>query len=208
MDSVTQINPKTLYILHFQVKLVDCWTTCVVVSGTWFESFFFLLSFTHGHALVHLNVALLVGGEYFQATVHNQITLSPYFYLILTLFALFLHSTPCPPPNPQNYYFVVLSISFPFLEMITLHPMHNRGNCGVLDHGVLRTSGQAGNLRLQEMMEMMCQERGAMLFATDESFCIDNGAMIAQAGWQMFCSGHRTQLEDSWITQRYVDWLI
>ena len=26
MVSVTQINPKTLYILHFQVKLVGCWT--------------------------------------------------------------------------------------------------------------------------------------------------------------------------------------
>lgn len=33
-------------------------------------------------------------------------------------------------------------------------------------------------------------------------FCIDNGAMIAQAGWEMFRSGQVTQLEDSWITQR------
>uniref|UniRef100_UPI00358EDCFA tRNA N6-adenosine threonylcarbamoyltransferase n=1 Tax=Myxine glutinosa TaxID=7769 RepID=UPI00358EDCFA len=68
---------------------------------------------------------------------------------------------------------------------------------------VMIVGGVACNLRLQEMMGMMCQERGATLYATDESFCIDNGAMIAQAGWQMFCSGHRTQLEDSWITQRY-----
>ncbi|GCB78699.1 hypothetical protein scyTo_0020700, partial [Scyliorhinus torazame] len=34
-------------------------------------------------------------------------------------------------------------------------------------------------------------------------FCIDNGAMIAQAGWEMFRAGHVTALEDSWITQRY-----
>ncbi|KAH0626314.1 hypothetical protein JD844_001226 [Phrynosoma platyrhinos] len=60
-----------------------------------------------------------------------------------------------------------------------------------------------GNERLQEMMEIMCQERGAKLFATDERFCIDNGAMIAQAGWEMFRSGQVTALEDSWITQRY-----
>lgn len=33
-------------------------------------------------------------------------------------------------------------------------------------------------------------------------FCIDNGAMIAQAGWEMFQSGQVTELEDSWITQR------
>jgi N6-L-threonylcarbamoyladenine synthase len=30
------------------------------------------------------------------------------------------------------------------------------------------------------MMEIMCKERGAKLFATDMRFCIDNGAMIAQ----------------------------
>ncbi len=32
------------------------------------------------------------------------------------------------------------------------------------------------------MMEIMCSERGAKLFATDMRFCIDNGAMIAQVG--------------------------
>uniref|UniRef100_A0A0E9VXT6 N6-L-threonylcarbamoyladenine synthase n=1 Tax=Anguilla anguilla TaxID=7936 RepID=A0A0E9VXT6_ANGAN len=41
------------------------------------------------------------------------------------------------------------------------------------------------------MMGTMCKERGARLFATDESFCIDNGAMIAQAGWEMFRGGSR-----------------
>ncbi|KAG8147686.1 hypothetical protein E2320_022381 [Naja naja] len=60
-----------------------------------------------------------------------------------------------------------------------------------------------GNERLQEMMGIMCRERSAQLFATDERFCIDNGAMIAQAGWEMFQSGQITALEDSWITQRY-----
>ncbi|ELK35511.1 Putative tRNA threonylcarbamoyladenosine biosynthesis protein OSGEP [Myotis davidii] len=63
--------------------------------------------------------------------------------------------------------------------------------------------GLQGNMRLQEMMETMCQERGARLFATDERFCIDNGAMIAQAGWEMFRAGHRTPLSESGVTQRY-----
>ncbi|KAG9332030.1 hypothetical protein JZ751_016217 [Albula glossodonta] len=67
---------------------------------------------------------------------------------------------------------------------------------------VLIVGGVGCNLRLQEMMGVMCKERGARLFATDESFCIDNGAMIAQAGWEMFRSGHVTELSDSWITQR------
>ncbi|KJH46235.1 hypothetical protein DICVIV_07714 [Dictyocaulus viviparus] len=32
------------------------------------------------------------------------------------------------------------------------------------------------------MAECMCSERDSHLFATDERFCIDNGAMIAHAG--------------------------
>ncbi len=49
----------------------------------------------------------------------------------------------------------------------------------------------------------MCQERNAFLFATDERFCIDNGAMIAQAGYEMFKSNMFTDLKDTTVTQRY-----
>ncbi|KAM4523210.1 tRNA N6-adenosine threonylcarbamoyltransferase isoform 3-T3 [Fundulus diaphanus] len=74
-------------------------------------------------------------------------------------------------------------------------------HCGSQE--VLIVGGVGCNRRLQEMMGVMCKERGAKLFATDERFCIDNGAMIAQAGWEMFRTGRVTELEDSWITQRY-----
>jgi len=90
----------------------------------------------------------------------------------------------------------------------------------------LIVGGVGCNLRLQEMMDIMCKERGAKLFATDMRFCIDNGAMIAQAGYevksfssyilenvdskvlefinaQMFCSGVLTPWEKTNITQRY-----
>ena len=86
-----------------------------------------------------------------------------------------------------------------------------------------------GNVRLQEMMDKMCQQRNAkvirtiyklhfnqfklhfvfkieivwQLFATDERFCIDNGAMIAQAGIEMFKSGCLTPLEETGCTQRF-----
>nr|NVI71595.1 putative tRNA N6-adenosine threonylcarbamoyltransferase [Cucujiformia] len=36
---------------------------------------------------------------------------------------------------------------------------------------VLIVGGVGCNLRLQEMMKIMCEERGATLFATDERFC-------------------------------------
>ncbi|XP_056384483.1 tRNA N6-adenosine threonylcarbamoyltransferase isoform X3 [Hyla sarda] len=87
---------------------------------------------------------------------------------------------------------------FSMLVEITERAM---AHCGSQE--VLIVGGVGCNIRLQEMMEAMCRERGAKLFATDERFCIDNGAMIAQAGWEMFRSGQVTELQDSWITQRY-----
>lgn len=68
---------------------------------------------------------------------------------------------------------------------------------------VLIVGGVGCNLRLQEMMKQMCEERNAFLFATDERFCIDNGAMIAQAGHCMFEQGMFSPLEKTTVTQRY-----
>lgn len=68
---------------------------------------------------------------------------------------------------------------------------------------VLIVGGVGCNERLQQMMEIMCKERGAKLYATDERFCIDNGVMIAHAGAEMFGSGDRMHWNDATITQRY-----
>ena len=68
---------------------------------------------------------------------------------------------------------------------------------------VLIVGGVGCNVRLQEMMAEMAQERGAKLFATDERYCIDNGAMIAQAGYELFRTGQVTKIEDSSCTQRF-----
>ncbi|XP_064640692.1 tRNA N6-adenosine threonylcarbamoyltransferase-like [Lineus longissimus] len=87
---------------------------------------------------------------------------------------------------------------FAMLVEITERAM---AHCGSQE--VLIVGGVGCNKRLQEMMGIMCKERNATLFATDERFCIDNGAMIAQAGWEMFKSGVTTPLEDTFITQRY-----
>uniref|UniRef100_A0A3P9JPK5 N(6)-L-threonylcarbamoyladenine synthase n=1 Tax=Oryzias latipes TaxID=8090 RepID=A0A3P9JPK5_ORYLA len=100
--------------------------------------------------------------------------------------------------TPEDLCFSLQETVFAMLVEITERAM---AHCGSQE--VLIVGGVGCNLRLQEMMGVMCQERGAKLFATDERFCIDNGAMIAQAGWEMFRSGQVTQLEDSWITQRY-----
>jgi tRNA A37 threonylcarbamoyltransferase TsaD len=44
-------------------------------------------------------------------------------------------------------------------------------------------------------MAIMSSERGGRVFATDESFCIDNGIMIAQAGLLAFRMGQTTPIE-------------
>ncbi|XP_048785912.1 tRNA N6-adenosine threonylcarbamoyltransferase isoform X1 [Lagopus muta] len=68
---------------------------------------------------------------------------------------------------------------------------------------LLLVGGVGCNGRLQEMLEVMCRARGARLCASDDRFCVDNGAMIAQAGWEMLRSGQITEIRDSGITQRY-----
>ncbi|XP_060111473.1 tRNA N6-adenosine threonylcarbamoyltransferase [Heteronotia binoei] len=98
----------------------------------------------------------------------------------------------------EDLCFSLQETVFAMLVEITERAMAHTGSQEALIVG-----GVGCNERLQEMTAIMCQERGAKLFATDERFCIDNGAMIAQAGWEMFQSGQITPLEDSWITQRY-----
>ncbi|CAL9180670.1 unnamed protein product [Musa hybrid cultivar] len=67
---------------------------------------------------------------------------------------------------------------------------------------VLIVSGVGCNDRLQELMRVMCSERGGKLFATDDRYCIDNGAMIAYTGLLAFAHGMTTPLEESTFTQR------
>ncbi|OBS59745.1 hypothetical protein A6R68_09127, partial [Neotoma lepida] len=100
--------------------------------------------------------------------------------------------------TPEDLCFSLQETVFAMLVEITERAM---AHCGSKE--ALIVGGVGCNIRLQEMMAAMCQERGAQLFATDERFCIDNGAMIAQAGWEMFQAGHRTPLSESGITQRY-----
>lgn len=68
---------------------------------------------------------------------------------------------------------------------------------------VLIVGGVGCNVRLQEMMRDMARQRNAKLCATDERYCVDNGAMIAQAGLLMFQSGQLTHFDETFITQRY-----
>lgn len=98
---------------------------------------------------------------------------------------------------------------FAMLVEITERAMaHVNGN------QVLIVGGVGCNIRLQEMMEQMCQDRAdGQVHATDERFCIDNGAMIAQAGLLQFRMGDYVKdLAETIVTQKfrtdevYVSW--
>ncbi len=68
---------------------------------------------------------------------------------------------------------------------------------------VLLGGGVVQNKRLQEMVRIMAEERGAKMFVPPGSLCVDNGAMIAWTGIVMHGAGLSTKLEDSGVRQRY-----
>ncbi|RWS22198.1 putative tRNA N6-adenosine threonylcarbamoyltransferase-like protein [Leptotrombidium deliense] len=98
----------------------------------------------------------------------------------------------------EDLCFSLQETVFSMLVETTERAMSNTNSSEVLIVG-----GVGCNLRLQEMMQTMAEERDAKVYATDERYCIDNGAMIAQAGALMFASGHKTDWEDTFCTQRY-----
>lgn len=75
-------------------------------------------------------------------------------------------------------------------------------HCGQKD--VLIVGGVGCNKRLQDMMACMVSERNGKLCAMDHRYCVDNGAMIAQAGvceYQICRQG--TPFQDTTVTQRF-----
>ncbi len=61
----------------------------------------------------------------------------------------------------------------------------------------LLTGGVAMNSRLREMVEQMCEQRGAEAFFPPKEYCTDNGAMIAHQGLIELEAGRETSIEDS-----------
>ncbi|XP_020588128.1 probable tRNA N6-adenosine threonylcarbamoyltransferase [Phalaenopsis equestris] len=100
--------------------------------------------------------------------------------------------------TPADLCYSLQETVFAMLVEITERAM---AHCDTKD--VLIVGGVGCNERLQEMMKIMCAERGGRLFATDDRYCIDNGAMIAYTGLLAFAHGATTSLEESTFTQRF-----
>ena len=77
-------------------------------------------------------------------------------------------------------------------------------HCG--QNSVLIVGGVGCNKRLQGMMADMVVDRGGTLCAMDHRYCIDNGAMIAQAGifgLQYGSNDMVVEMKDTECTQRF-----
>lgn len=104
--------------------------------------------------------------------------------------------------TPADLCYSLQETAFAMLVEITERAM---AHCGSRE--ALIVGGVGCNERLQAMTDAMCKARGAHLFATDERFCIDNGAMIAVAGALQFAAAGPgatgDPLSSTTITQRY-----
>uniref|UniRef100_A0A6G1SLR3 N(6)-L-threonylcarbamoyladenine synthase n=1 Tax=Aceria tosichella TaxID=561515 RepID=A0A6G1SLR3_9ACAR len=108
--------------------------------------------------------------------------------------------------NKENYTQADLCMSIQETMFAMLVETVERAMALTNSKEVLLVGGVGCNERLQEMMDLMAKERGAKLCATDERYCIDNGAMIAHTGSLMFESGFKSDM-NNWkefgITQRF-----
>lgn len=68
---------------------------------------------------------------------------------------------------------------------------------------VLLVGGVGANRRLQEMLRIMCEERGARFFVPEQKYLGDNGAMIAYTGKLMLESGCSIPIEASHINPSF-----
>ncbi|OPY39045.1 MAG: putative bifunctional tRNA threonylcarbamoyladenosine biosynthesis protein [Methanoregula sp. PtaU1.Bin051] len=68
---------------------------------------------------------------------------------------------------------------------------------------VLLVGGVGANRRLQEMLRIMCDDRGAEFFVPEQKYLGDNGAMIAYTGRLMLESGQSLPIESSQINPSF-----
>jgi N6-L-threonylcarbamoyladenine synthase/protein kinase Bud32 len=68
---------------------------------------------------------------------------------------------------------------------------------------VLLVGGVGANRRLQEMLQIMCEDRGARFFVPEQKYLGDNGAMIAYTGKLMLESGVSLPVDVSQINPSF-----
>jgi len=96
--------------------------------------------------------------------------------------------------SPEDVSFSFQETAFAMLTEVTERAMAYLGK-----EEALLVGGVGANERLQEMLRVMCEDRGARFYAPPKEFMGDNGAMIAYTGLLMFKAGVTTRIEESII---------
>lgn len=68
---------------------------------------------------------------------------------------------------------------------------------------LLLAGGVGANRRLQQMLQTMCDDRGASFYVPEAKYLKDNGSMIAYLGLLMLKSGETTPIEQSRVKPHY-----
>jgi N6-L-threonylcarbamoyladenine synthase len=116
-------------------------------------------------------------------------------------------SVECSPAKKEDVCFSLQEISFSMLLEITERALAHFESSEVLIVGGVGcnhiNSLLLGNLRLQEMVSTMIRDRGGKLFAMNDNYCIDNGAMIAFTGSLYYSIGITVNIRESNCLQRF-----
>ncbi len=98
----------------------------------------------------------------------------------------------------EDVCFSIQETAFAMLVEVLERALHYLGKSEILLAG-----GVARNKRLRDMVDRMGQDQEISVFLTDPEYCMDNGAMIAQAGTLLYNSGLRHDIQDTVPMQRY-----
>jgi glycoprotease/Kae1 family metallohydrolase len=98
----------------------------------------------------------------------------------------------------EDICYAIQETFFSMLTEVTERALAHLGK----DH-VLLTGGVAANLRLQEMLGKMCEERGAKFKVVPREFSGDNGAMISWVGILAHKSGQKIKTEKADVDPRW-----
>lgn len=100
--------------------------------------------------------------------------------------------------TPEDVCFSVQEYAFAMLLEVLERGLHQTSK-----NEILLAGGVAKNQRLREMLSEMSDSLNIKSYLTADNYCMDNGAMIAQAGMMMHKSGFRMDLLDATVDQRF-----
>ena len=98
----------------------------------------------------------------------------------------------------RDVAFSIQETAFAMLVEVTERALAHIGKDEVLLGG-----GVARNSRLEKMVRIMAEERGARVFVPPGNLCVDNGTMIAWTGKIMHDAGVRMRIGDTVVDQNF-----